>query len=54
MRLASRGLRDFDAGIEEIVDAEAAATLRRQSRRVTVKALLLAAALTLFVVALPL
>ena len=35
MRLASRGLRDMDGGVERITDTDELATVRAQARRVT-------------------
>jgi hypothetical protein len=46
VRLASRGLRDMDSGIESITDSVVEDALQRQARRVQWSALLAAAALT--------
>jgi hypothetical protein len=46
VRLASRGLRDMDAGTESITDAAILAAVRRQARRVQWKSLIAAALLT--------
>jgi hypothetical protein len=44
--LASRGLRDMDAGPVQIVDAEELAQVRRQARGVRTKAFVFAVVLT--------
>ena len=53
MALASRGQRDMDTGPEVIADAAERAQVRRQARRVHVKALVLAAALVGLVLMIP-
>lgn len=55
MRLASRGTRDLDdAGDTESLDADLAAALRRQARKLQAQALLLAAPVTAVVFVFPL
>lgn len=39
MRLASRGLRDMDGGVERITDAAELAKVRAQARRVNLMSL---------------
>lgn len=46
MRLAARGLRDMDAGLEPITDVILADAVRRQAHRVQRSALLASAVLT--------
>ena len=46
MRLASRGLRDLDTGAEAIAHPVELAQLRRQARRVSIKAVLTGVVLT--------
>lgn len=53
MVLASRGLRDMDTGPEAIADASEIAQVRRQARKVHTRALLVAAALVVVAVVLP-
>lgn len=47
MRLAARGLRDLDGGAEPVRDAAERAAVARQARRVHVRALLTALAVTI-------
>lgn len=53
MRLASRGARNMDTGIEQIEDERALAQVRRQARSVARKAILLGVGLTLLALLLP-
>lgn len=53
MALAARGLRNLTGKVERIEDEAALAQVRRQARRVTLKALLAAIPLTLIALALP-
>lgn len=53
MRLASRGLRDMDEGLETIQDAGELAVLRSQARAVGRSALITTLAVTAVAVALP-
>ncbi len=53
MALASRGQRDMDSGPETITDAAENDQLRRQARKVHVKALLVTAALVALVLMVP-
>ena len=53
MSLAARGARNMDSGIERIEEDDVKAQLRRQARRVYLKAILAAAALTLLCLAIP-
>ncbi|HSK19608.1 MAG TPA: hypothetical protein VK912_10715 [Longimicrobiales bacterium] len=46
MRLASRGLRDMDAGPEAITDTDTLNAVRRQARRVQWQSLVSAALIT--------
>lgn len=46
MGLAARGLRDMDTGVESIHDSSELIAVRRQARRVQLRSILLAAALT--------
>jgi hypothetical protein len=46
VRLASRGLRDMDAGPESITDTDMLNAVRRQARRVQWKSLLSAVLIT--------
>jgi hypothetical protein len=46
VRLAARGLRDMDAGVAAITDAGELAQVRRQSRGVHLKSMLVAVAIT--------
>ena len=46
MRLAWRGRRDMDSGSEQITDDELLRAVRRQARRVQVRAVTAAALLT--------
>ena len=47
MILAGRGARNLDGGAEQVNDSDAATELRRQAKRIHVKAVLTAALLTL-------
>ena len=47
MILAARGARNLDGGEERVNDSDLAAELRRQAKRIHVKAVLTAALLTL-------
>jgi len=47
VRLAARGRRDMDAGVAAITDVAELAQVRRQSRGVHLKSLLVAVAITL-------
>jgi len=51
--LASRGSRNLTGEIEKIEDEAELAQVRRQARRVTIKAILVAIPLTLIALALP-
>jgi len=51
--LASRGSRNLTGEIEKIEDEAELAQVRRQARRVTIKAFLVAIPLTLIALALP-
>ncbi|MCK6502158.1 hypothetical protein L6R53_01915 [Myxococcota bacterium] len=53
MALASRGQRDMDTGPDRIDDQAVLAQVRRQARRVHLKALALATAMVLASLALP-
>lgn len=53
MSLAARGSRNMDNGIEKIEDDWLLAQVRRQARKVYIKALVSAAALTLLVAFIP-
>lgn len=53
MRLASRGLRDLDEGVERIEDAEERRVLRRQALRVLAKSLAATVVAMLVVLLLP-
>ncbi|HEU5318841.1 MAG TPA: hypothetical protein VFX49_22190 [Chloroflexota bacterium] len=53
MRLASRGLRDMDAGAERIPQADERRRAARQARLVSLKGTLVGLALTVPVVLLP-
>jgi hypothetical protein len=46
VRLASRGLRDMDEGVEVISDSTELQTVRQQARRIYLKSALTAAILT--------
>jgi hypothetical protein len=48
VRLALRGRRNMDGGAEAITDADVRAAVRRQARRVLVRAVLATAAATAF------
>jgi len=50
VRLAARGLRDMDSGVAAITDAAELAQVRRQSRGVHLKSLLVAVAITAILV----
>jgi hypothetical protein len=50
VRLAARGLRDMDTGVSSITDTAELAQVRRQSRGVHVKSLLVAVAITAIMV----
>ena len=51
--MAARGTRNMDHGEEKIEDEKALALLRLQARRVHLRALILAVALTLVAIVLP-
>jgi len=51
VRLASRGQRDLDAGVESIADESERTQVRRQGRAVQLKALGAAVGLTLLALA---
>ena len=53
MSLAARGARNLDDGIEAINDKDVRDQLQRQARRVYLKAVLAAAAVTLLCLAIP-
>ena len=54
MGLASRGLRDLDNGEQKIGDSKELAQVRAQARRVNLKSLITAAALTALSFVIPL
>jgi hypothetical protein len=51
--LASRGQRDMDDGPASVTEADVDAQIRRQARRVYVRSLVTAAALTALALAIP-
>jgi hypothetical protein len=53
VNLASRGLRDMDGGVERIEDAAVRAQVQRQARRVYVRGVLWATALTALALLVP-
>ena len=53
MRLAARGARETDQGIEPVTDTWLARELRRQGREILVQALLAATVLTALTLLLP-
>ena len=53
MRLASRGQRDMDSGVEAIGDPALLGRVRRQAAKVHVQSLLLAVAVTAALLVLP-
>ena len=53
MRLAARGARETDTGIEPVTDAWAARELRRQARDVVLQSILAATVLTALTLLLP-
>lgn len=53
MRLAARGARNMDSGVEQIDDDAVTAQIRRQARAVIRKALIAALVLTAAVLVLP-
>ena len=53
MNLAARGVRNMDAGIEPIEEEGVKAQLRRQARRVYVKAIVAAGVLTVVFLLIP-
>ena len=53
MKLAARGLRDMDQGLETITDRAELAQVRRQARKVHLQSFLTAALVTALLLAIP-